>query len=134
MSCFDCRDGDKIDASDEGTTQILRPFSATCCRIRGCDLAAADFLGQCGSAGDCGLSTGSQATRNNLGGLWQVQRAGACWFNLPSQGVGMRLLVAAFALVMAMGMWAQSAKAASAYDDVPTDHWAYNALDYLTEK
>jgi uncharacterized coiled-coil protein SlyX len=46
----------------------------------------------------------------------------------------MRLLVAAFALVMAMGALAQTAKAASAYDDVPTDHWAYNALDYLTEK
>jgi len=46
----------------------------------------------------------------------------------------MRLLVAAFALVLAMGAFAQNAKAASAYDDVPTDHWAYNALDYLTEK
>lgn len=26
--------------------------------------------------------------------------------------------------------WAQG----TAYDDVPTDHWAYNALDYLTER
>jgi hypothetical protein len=29
---------------------------------------------------------------------------------------------------------ASSAWAASAYDDVDTDHWAYNALEYLTER
>ncbi|MBN2082207.1 putative porin, partial [bacterium] len=29
---------------------------------------------------------------------------------------------------------ATSAFAASAYDDVPRDHWAYNALDYLTDR
>jgi hypothetical protein len=42
----------------------------------------------------------------------------------------MRILFATLALVMVMGT---SAFAASAYDDVPTDHWAYNALDYLTD-
>lgn len=44
----------------------------------------------------------------------------------------MRILVAMLAMIVVMG--ATSAFAASAYDDVPTDHWAYNALDYLTER
>jgi len=43
----------------------------------------------------------------------------------------MRWLIAtlAFMLMLTVAAWA-----ASAYDDVPTDHWAYNALDYLTER
>jgi hypothetical protein len=39
------------------------------------------------------------------------------------------LMLAAVVLLGASLAWAQSA-----YDDVPRDHWAYNALDYLTER
>lgn len=44
----------------------------------------------------------------------------------------MRLLITALlaCVVLSMG----TAWAASAYDDVPADHWAYNALDYLTQR
>jgi hypothetical protein len=38
------------------------------------------------------------------------------------------------ALVAAMLCFTGVANAASAYDDVSRDHWAYNALDYLTER
>ena len=44
----------------------------------------------------------------------------------------MRLLVAALLACCVLSIGA--AWAASAYDDVPTDHWAYNALDYLTQR
>lgn len=44
----------------------------------------------------------------------------------------MRLLIAALLACMVLG--GGVAWAASAYDDVPRDHWAYNALDYLTER
>jgi len=39
-----------------------------------------------------------------------------------------------FATLACLLMLTVAAWAASAYDDVPTDHWAYNALDYLTER
>lgn len=44
----------------------------------------------------------------------------------------MRLLITALlaCVVLSLG----TAWAASAYDDVPADHWAYNALDYLTQR
>ena len=35
-------------------------------------------------------------------------------------------------MIAVMCFMATAAFAASAYDDVPRDHWAYNALDYLT--
>lgn len=44
----------------------------------------------------------------------------------------MRLLIAALLACVVLGMGV--AWAASAYDDVPADHWAYNALDYLTQR
>jgi hypothetical protein len=44
----------------------------------------------------------------------------------------MRLLIAALLACCVLGFGV--AWAASAYDDVPTDHWAYNALDYLTQR
>jgi hypothetical protein len=36
--------------------------------------------------------------------------------------------------IAVMCFMATTAWAASAYDDVPRDHWAYNALDYLTDR
>jgi hypothetical protein len=45
----------------------------------------------------------------------------------------MRWLIGTLLAVTVM-MTASMALAASAYDDVPRDHWAYNALDYLTER
>jgi hypothetical protein len=44
----------------------------------------------------------------------------------------MRLLIAALLACVMLGTGV--AFAASAYDDVPADHWAYNALDYLTQR
>ncbi|HES58189.1 MAG TPA: hypothetical protein ENO21_02035, partial [Firmicutes bacterium] len=44
----------------------------------------------------------------------------------------MRFLIATLLACMVLG--GSVAWAASAYDDVPRDHWAYNALDYLTER
>lgn len=44
----------------------------------------------------------------------------------------MRLLIAALLACVVLGTGV--AWAASAYDDVPADHWAYNALDYLTQR
>lgn len=44
----------------------------------------------------------------------------------------MRLLMISLLAMLLMGIGV--AFAASAYDDVPTDHWAYNALDYLTQR
>jgi len=44
----------------------------------------------------------------------------------------MRYIIALLAALMIFGV--SSAFAATAYDDVPTDHWAYNALNYLTER
>jgi hypothetical protein len=44
----------------------------------------------------------------------------------------MRWIIAVAMVLLAF--CATSAFAASAYDDVPRDHWAYNALDYLTER
>lgn len=44
----------------------------------------------------------------------------------------MRFIIATLIALMLFGV--SSAFAASAYDDVPRDHWAYNALDYLTER
>ena len=38
------------------------------------------------------------------------------------------------ATLLALIMLGGYAFAATAYDDVPRDHWAYNALDYLTER
>lgn len=43
----------------------------------------------------------------------------------------MRYIIAMLGMVMVMSA---TAWAGNAYDDVPTDHWAYNALDYLTER
>ncbi|MCC7478054.1 S-layer homology domain-containing protein, partial [bacterium] len=37
-------------------------------------------------------------------------------------------------LAVSIMFTASMAFAQSAYDDVPRDHWAYNALDYLTER
>jgi hypothetical protein len=39
------------------------------------------------------------------------------------------IMLAAVAMLSISAAWAQSS-----FDDVATDHWAYNALDYLTEK
>jgi len=44
----------------------------------------------------------------------------------------MRFIIATLIALMLFGV--SSAYAQSAYDDVPRDHWAYNALDYLTER
>jgi len=44
----------------------------------------------------------------------------------------MRFIIATLIALVIFGV--SSAFAASAYDDVPRDHWAYNALDYLTER
>jgi len=44
----------------------------------------------------------------------------------------MRYFIALLAALLIFGV--SSAFAATAYDDVPTDHWAYNALNYLTER
>jgi len=44
----------------------------------------------------------------------------------------MRLLLITLLAMMVLGFGA--ALAASSYDDVPADHWAYNALDYLTQR
>jgi hypothetical protein len=43
----------------------------------------------------------------------------------------MRIFISA---LLALMMMCSTAFAASAYDDVNTDHWAYNALDYLTHR
>jgi hypothetical protein len=45
----------------------------------------------------------------------------------------MRLTVLMFIALVVMSITGV-AYAASSYDDVPRDHWAYNALDYLTER
>src|SRR5678815_4447092 len=45
----------------------------------------------------------------------------------------MRVLMALL-LAGVVTLFASAAFAASAYDDVPADHWAYNALDYLTQR
>ncbi len=44
----------------------------------------------------------------------------------------MRFLFATLLACMILGV--SVASAATAYDDVPRDHWAYNALDYLTDR
>lgn len=44
----------------------------------------------------------------------------------------MRLLMISLLAMLVLGF--SAAFAASAYDDVPTDHWAYNSLDYLTQR
>ncbi len=44
----------------------------------------------------------------------------------------MRLLIMSLLCCIMLGFGV--AWAASAYDDVPADHWAYNALDYLTQR
>src|SRR5512147_393700 len=46
----------------------------------------------------------------------------------------MRWIMGILLAVIVTTMAASMAMAASAYDDVPRDHWAYNALDYLTER
>ena len=45
----------------------------------------------------------------------------------------MRLTVIMLIACLVIGI-AGVANAQSSYDDVPKDHWAYNALDYLTER
>ena len=44
----------------------------------------------------------------------------------------MRFLFATLLACMILGV--SVASASTAYDDVPRDHWAYNALDYLTDR